>query len=161
MSMAYDVANGALQATPYVLGGILQIAKWIKFKCCKIYIENRHFHNVIVALDDQKKKNIRGWFNINAYETNYIYETDRKTEQVGIYAECPVCGKTWEPNNFLEPKQFIPDDGKKFKIGYFGRDSEGNLTISPEDIGFDSYKEVSFLYSDYISQKEKYTFTLS
>ena len=160
MSNAYDIATGTMKATPFVLAGVVQIAKWIKFKCCKIYIENKHFHKVIVALDDEKKENVTGWYSINAYETRDIYETDRQTSRVGIYAECPVCGKTWESNNFFD-KKFIPHDGKDFKIGYIARDLNGDISIAPKYIGFASFKEVGFFYSDYITQKEKYTFTLS
>ena len=159
MSNTYDIADGAIKATPFVLAGVVQIAKWIKFKCCKIYIENKHFHKVIVALDDEKKKNVRGWYSINAYEKTNIYETDRQTDRVGIYAECPVCGKTWESNNFFD-KKFIPHDGKEFKIGYIVRDLENKISIDVKDAGFDSFIEVGFFYSDYISQKENYTFTL-
>ena len=60
MTSGYDMAKNSIEATPFALAGVVQIAKWITFKRCDIYIENNHFHEIIVALNDCKKQNIRG-----------------------------------------------------------------------------------------------------
>ena len=70
----------------YGLAGIVQVVKMIKFKRCKIYVANNHNHKIYVALDDCKKQKIKGWFVINPFKTSNIYETERLTDEVGIYA---------------------------------------------------------------------------
>ena len=98
-------------------------------------------------------------FSVKPYKKSNIYETDRQTSQVGIYAKCTVCGKVWGSGNYLH-KYFIPNDGSKFKIEYIQRDSKGDISISPEYIGFKSFEEAGFIYSDYITQKGEYTFSI-
>ena len=159
MSNPYDQAKNVMEATPWALAGVVQIAKWIKFKRCDIYIENNHPHNIFVALNDCKKENIRGWFSVNPYKRTNIYETDRQTSQVGIYAECRVCGRIWEASNSIYSQYIIPGDGREFKIEYVQVDSNGCFAIDPK---WDApIKLVSFIFSDYISQKGEYTFQLN
>ena len=44
MANPYEAAQNSMELAPFALAGVLQIAKWIKFKRCDIYIENNHPH---------------------------------------------------------------------------------------------------------------------
>ena len=99
-----------------------------------------------------QKKNIRGWFSVNPYKRTNIYETDRQTNEVGIYAECSVCRRKWQSDESIYSKFLIPDIGREFKIQYIQMDSNGEYTIDL-NCGFKSFKEVTFIYSDCIAQE--------
>ena len=61
------------------------------------------------------KKNIRGWFSVNPYKRTNIYETDRQTNEVGIYEFVDVSGNQMNPfiQNFLYQ---ILEENLKFNI---------------------------------------------
>ena len=106
------------------------------------------------------KKNIRGWFSVSPYKRTNIYETDRQTNEVGIYAECSVCRRKWQSDESIYSKFLIPDIGREFKIQYIQMDSNGEYTVDL-NCGFKSFKEVTFIYSDCIAQEGEYTFVLN
>ena len=141
----YDKYNNAVQAggnaLVFGLAGILQIAKVITFDRCEIYVCNNHIHEIKIALDDEKKKNVRGWFYVSPFDTDNIYKTDRGTPKVGIHAECPTCGATWGNEAQLK----IPMYKNSFKKKY----SEDN----------ENARYAGFFYSSDIAKKKEFTFT--
>ena len=100
-----------------------------------------------------QKKNIRGWFSVNPYKRTNIYETDRQTNEVGIYAECSVCRRKWQSNESIYSKFLIPDIGREFKIQYIQMDSNGEYTVDL-NCGFKSFKEVTSFIRIVLLKKE-------
>ena len=107
-----------------------------------------------------QKKNIRGWFSVSPYKRANIYETDRQTNEVGIYAECSVCRCKWQSEESFLSKFLIPDIGNEFKIQYIQMNSNDEYLVDLS-CGFKSFKEVTFIYSDCIAQEGEYTFVLN
>ena len=146
-----DQAKQIMEAMPGVIdllfvgiGGIIELANVIKYDKCEIYIENNHDHEISVVLDTKDKCLLKGWYNIDPYTTSKIYKTERRTNKVGIYAECSECGETWG----CEDEHYIPSDGKPFDIKY-------DYSFYPNDD-----KCVKFSYSSDITKKKKYTFQI-
>ena len=149
----YDKIEKVTDALPGIVDlvtlgacGIMALAEVIKYDKCEIFIKNNHQHDIYIALDDCRKKKIRGWYKIEAYTTRKIYKTERNTYSVGIYGECSECSAYWG-NGYAKE---IPNDGNSFKIKY--DDSTFNYNYN------DNYKEVKFSYSSDISQRKEYTF---
>ena len=109
-----------------------------------------------------QKTKYRGWFSVNPYKRTNIYETDRQTREVGIYAKCTVCRKEWGSDNSIYSQYLIPDDLREFKIDYIKLGSDGSFGIDAKLAEkTQTFRTVSFIYSDCIAQKGEYTFILN
>ena len=139
------VIPGVVDLLTVGIGGIMELAKVIKYNKCEIYIKNNHYNDISVVLDLSDKNKLKGWYNIEAYTKTKIYKTERKTYEVGIYAECSECDKIWG----CERDRYIPYDGKSFNIEYDPRLPYNYF-----------YKCVQFSYSDNITKEKEYTFTI-
>ena len=135
---------GVIDLLTVGIGGIMELANVIKYDKCEIYIENNHNHEINVVLDAKDKCLLKGWYNIEPYTKSKIYKTERRTYEVGIYAECSECDAIWG----CEKEHYIPSDGKPFDIKY--------------DYSFfhKGDKCVKFSYSSDIRKKKEYTFQI-
>ena len=112
------------------IGGIVKLVRHFDYEKCDIYINNNHYHNISVVLDLPKENKIRGWYNVEAGTRENIYTTERKTNYIGMHAECAVCGGMWG----RQYTKYIPADGKAFKI----ESKDNDCLYGRQPVGFDS-----------------------
>ena len=159
MSDFIDTTQGILESVPgstnflfLAAYGISELIDMIKYEKCKIYVRNNHDHLINVVLNLPKEKKISGWYNIDAFNTDFIYETERKTYEVGIYAECSICNYQWGINGGTD-ECYIPSNGNAFTI-------DKNYYNSYIDEYINDGKKIKFYFAKNLQKIEKYTFTL-
>ena len=145
-----DMVEGVGNIITLGLAGIVQLAKMATFDECKVYIVNNHFHKVFIAIDDSKRKKVKGWYIVNANTTKKIYKTERATNEVGMHAFCPICCRNWGTGY----ARYIPV--------YYGEDFE----IEYNDYKFHSFENDPekrlgyFSSSPDVAKKKECTFTI-
>ncbi len=142
-----EAASSGVDLLIFGIAGIIDLINVIKYDKCEIYVQNNHCHTISVVLDIPKENKLKGWYNIDAFTTSYIYKTIRRTHEVGIYAECTVCDTHWGN----EREKYIPDDNRAFTI--------------EEDDYYDFYhinqKCIKLSYANHLEKKKKHTFEIN